>query len=72
MLEITADAEVQEFRRWLRGIDSASDDELANMLHSLRDAVRKAVRSPTAKAALRDDRERAGVVVLRLCVRRSV
>jgi hypothetical protein len=63
LLEITAGPEVEEFRRWLRGIDSSSDEDLENMLHPVRDALRKAVRSPAGKAVRLTTTTGVGVVL---------
>lgn len=50
LLEITEGAEVRDFRQWLRTSDAINDDELAEIMHPVKDAVGKAVRSPLAKA----------------------
>ena len=50
LIEITAGPEVREFRRWLRTSDSLTDRELADLVHPVRDALGKAIRSSAAKA----------------------
>jgi hypothetical protein len=50
LIEITEGSEVQEFRRWLRGADAFTDDELSGVLHPVRDAIGGAVRSRGGKA----------------------
>jgi hypothetical protein len=49
LLEITSGSEAREFRQWLRGVDEFTDEELAEAFHPMRDAIRKAVRTPVAK-----------------------
>jgi hypothetical protein len=49
LLEITQGSEVSDFRQWLRTSDSMTDEGMADLVHPLRDAVGKAVRSPLAK-----------------------
>lgn len=50
LLKITASPEAEEFRRWLRGVDSFTDEELAAAFHPVRDTIGSAVRSPGGKA----------------------
>jgi hypothetical protein len=49
LLEVTMTPEAHEFRRWLRGIDSFTDRELAEAFHPLRDALGATVRSRVGK-----------------------
>jgi len=50
LIEITSGPEVREFRQWLRNTDSLTDEEMADLVHPVRDALGKAVRTPAAKA----------------------
>jgi len=50
LIEITSGPEVREFRQWLRTSDSLTDEELADLVHPVRDALGKAIHGPAAKA----------------------
>jgi hypothetical protein len=50
LLDTTAGPEAISFRRWLRGVDEFTDQELADAFHPLRDAIGGAVRTPGARA----------------------
>ena len=64
LLEITEDAEVREFRRWLHGIDSLTDDQVAAEVHRIRDLIGGAVRSRPGKALRLATTAGLGVVAL--------
>jgi hypothetical protein len=49
LLEIVSTDEVQQFRRWLRGIDSLNDKEIRDEIHRIRDLVARAARGGTGK-----------------------
>jgi hypothetical protein len=50
LIEITSGPEVRAFRQWVRTSDSLTDEELADLVHPVRDALGKAIRTPAAKA----------------------
>jgi len=55
--------EAREFRHWLRGIDSFTDEELADAFHPLKDALGAAVRSRAGKAVRLATTTGVGVLV---------
>lgn len=63
LLEITQGSEVHEFRRWLRTSSAMTDEEVADLVRPVRDAVGKAVRGPLAKAVRLATTTGVGVVV---------
>ena len=63
LLEITQGSEVRKFRQWLRTSDSITDEEMAELVHPLRDAVGKAVRGPLAKGVRLATTTGVGVVL---------
>jgi hypothetical protein len=50
LLEATSTSEAREFREWLRGIDSFTDEQLSAAFHPIKDAIGQAVRGRTGKA----------------------
>ena len=63
LLEITQGSEVHEFRRWLRTSSAMTNEEVADLVRPVRDAVGKAVRGPLAKAVRLATTTGVGVVV---------
>ncbi|HEX3679023.1 MAG TPA: hypothetical protein VHU90_04815 [Galbitalea sp.] len=63
LLEITQGSEVHDFRRWLRTSSAMTDEEMASLVHPVRDAVGKAVRGPLAKAVRLATTTGVGLVV---------
>ena len=51
LIEIRDSEACREFRRWLRGIDGATDAEIDEMFRPIRDRLSKAVRHPIGRAA---------------------
>jgi hypothetical protein len=50
LLEVRESEELREFRQWLRTLDAASDEEIAEMVGSITAKVSEAVYSPAGKA----------------------
>jgi hypothetical protein len=63
LLEVTMTPEAGEFRRWLRGIDSFTNKELADAFHPLKDALGAAVRSRAGKVVRLATTTGVGVLV---------
>lgn len=63
LLEITQGSEVRDFREWLRTTGSMTDEEIADLVRPVRDAVGKAIRGPLAKAVRLATTTGVGVVV---------
>ena len=63
LLEITQGSDVREFRRWLRTSSAMTDEEVADLVRPVRDAVGKAVRGPLGRAVRLATTTGVGVVV---------
>jgi hypothetical protein len=50
LLEVRESDELRQFRQWLRTLDKATDEEIAEMVGGIGPKVAEAVRSPAAKA----------------------
>lgn len=50
LLEARDSEELREFRRWLRTLDAATDDEIAEAVGSIKARLSEAVHSPTGRA----------------------
>jgi hypothetical protein len=50
LLELRASEECREFRQWVRSLDSATDAEIAEQVHSIREKFSAAVHSDAGKA----------------------
>jgi hypothetical protein len=50
LLEVRESRELREFRQWLRTLDNASDEEIAELVGSISAKVSEAVHSPAGKA----------------------
>jgi hypothetical protein len=51
LLEVVADDEAREFRRWLRGVDALDDKAVEAEIHKIRDVVSRAVHSDFGRTA---------------------
>jgi hypothetical protein len=50
LIEITQTSECRAFRQWLRNVQTATDEEIRDQLHPLRDRLSAALRSTSARA----------------------
>jgi|SRR3984885_9342566 len=63
LLEITSGPEVRDFRQWLRTTDTITNEDMADLVHPVREVVAKAARSPVTKAVRLATTTGVGIVI---------